>query len=626
MPRTSKKSRSRTTKSRRPRPKSKFFTLKNILVAIVVAFVAIGGAAAFALSQMNQDSRSQAASRCDVFEFDACEKVDGCSWSGPVLNCSSYEADACPLSDCRVQEGSCDGPPGCENLGQGACRDICDWRPAKCTGGSFARGGVCTGTPTSTGGGGNSGGGNSGGGNSGGGNSGGGSSGGGNSGGGSTGGGGGNSGGGSGGGSSSSAKQPKGYFDVVNGSQEAFGWACDPNNYNEPLKIHFYVDDGPGKGTFIGETTANVGREAAVGNECGGRSASGFKFKIPSQYLSTPQVQNRKIYAYAIDIGPGANANTNKHLTKSPLTFKTVAIDNTPASGTFSANCSPASGQTYGDLRYELKVTGTTPKNVGSVVFFLGFFGKQHSKELSDDFLGKPTWSDTCHDQGWCGYWLKQVNDPNPGANETISWVWSGDHKFSQNGKTINELATRIAQLKSQGKLPANYKLAVHAEYRLPDGSRYKFDGKDTMYLDITPTGCGASPTAQGAVTIRARGTLAGGAYPVMELRKLGTKLASWSVDNTMRDYTAELPASTTLKDITVNFVNDYYDPVAKQDRNLEVDYLKLGSTVYQSESPNTFSVGTWGGGSCAAGKKQSQWLHCNGYFSYASVEAPPAP
>ena len=73
--------------------------------------------------------------------------------------------------------------------------------------------------------------------------------------------------------------------------------------------------------------------------------------------------------------------------------------------------------------------------------------------------------------------------------------------------------------------------------------------------------------------------------------------------------------------------MNDHYDSNAKQDRNLEVDYLKFGSTVYQSESSNTFSQGTWASGSCAPGNKQSQWLHCNGFFQYAgSVGLPPAP
>lgn len=625
--------------------KFKLFTLKNIIVALVVAIVAIGGAAAFTLSQMNQDSRSAAyipGESCRSLQEGDCRAVPGCTWTPTQYSCTNYEGSSCP-SECTVRtEQSCSGKYMCQPIPAPLCNctlgDCIDGRQGcslvtsrTCTGGTFTRPGAgsCSGTPS--GGGGNpapspspvggGGGGNpapspspaSGGG----------------------GGGGGNNPPppGNGGGGGQSGTIPKGFLDVVTGSFEARGWACDPDNYQQPLAIHFYVDDTPGRGTFIGQTTANVAREAAVGAECGGRSASGFTFQIPPQHLTTTTAQDRKIFAYAIDIGPGANANTNRHLAKSPLTFRTTAVDNTPPRGTYSSSCSPASGQTMGDLRYELKVTGTTPKNIGSIVYYLGFWGNRHSKALTDDFLGQPTWSSTCHDQQWCGYWLKQVNDPNPGANETISWVWDGNHTIAYKGGgigravTINELATKIQQLKASGKLPADYKVAVHAEYRLPDGSRYKFeDSQNTQYLDIVPTACGAGTTTPGVITVRARGTIGGGGYPVMELRHKGKKWMSWTVTNTMQDYTAEIPSGATISDMTLHFINDYYDAAANQDRNLEVDYLKFGNTVYQSEAATTYSVGTWGGGSCAGGNKQSQWLHCNGYFSYAGQQAPPAP
>ena len=50
----------------------------------------------------------------------------------------------------------------------------------------------------------------------------------------------------------------------------------------------------------------------------------------------------------------------------------------------------------------------------------------------------------------------------------------------------------------------------------------------------------------------------------------------------------------------------------------LEIGGIKFGNTVYQSEAPSTYSDGSWAAGSCAPGNKQSQWLHCGGYFKYA--------
>lgn len=174
----------------------------------------------------------------------------------------------------------------------------------------------------------------------------------------------------------------------------------------------------------------------------------------------------------------------------------------TPPAGTYSSACSPAApNQTIGNLSYDLRVTGAQPANIGSVVFFIGFYGNQHSRALSDNFLGTPTWSTTCYDQGWCGYWLKQVNDPNPNqGGETIAWLWDGSSAtVGSNNRTINQIATEIQRLKNlpvgnPDKLPANYRLAVHAEYRLPDGTRYQFAGNGTQLLNIVPNAC-SSPT-----------------------------------------------------------------------------------------------------------------------------------
>lgn len=81
------------------------------------------------------------------------------------------------------------------------------------------------------------------------------------------------------------------------------GWACDQNNYSQALTIHFYMnapyDSG---GTFIGSTTANIAREAAVGAQCGGNVSHGFSFATP---INVKDGFAHAIYAYAIDIPSG---------------------------------------------------------------------------------------------------------------------------------------------------------------------------------------------------------------------------------------------------------------------------------------------------------------------------------
>ena len=59
------------------------------------------------------------------------------------------------------------------------------------------------------------------------------------------------------------------------------------------------------------------------------------------------------------------------------------------------------------------------------------------------------------------------------------------------------------------------------------------------------------------------------------------------------RTYRANVAADVTIDQIRIAFTNDSYDPNAP-DRNLRVDRINLNGTVYQTESPNVFSTGTY--------------------------------
>lgn len=92
---------------------------------------------------------------------------------------------------------------------------------------------------------------------------------------------------------------PKGLHETAD-SFSTKGWVCDPDDYKSPLWIHFYNENG----MFIGETLANVNREQAVGNECGGYTNHGFNWIYPD---SMKDGQTHKIYAHAINIGGEPN-------------------------------------------------------------------------------------------------------------------------------------------------------------------------------------------------------------------------------------------------------------------------------------------------------------------------------
>ncbi len=105
---------------------------------------------------------------------------------------------------------------------------------------------------------------------------------------------------------------PKGYLD----SPEA-GWTCDPDNFDVALQVHFY--EGAGFSNFRGATTANLLREPAVGDQCGGRRAHGFSWELPANLRDGHQ---HVIYAYAINVTAGGALTTpNPLLAGSPKTI-----------------------------------------------------------------------------------------------------------------------------------------------------------------------------------------------------------------------------------------------------------------------------------------------------------------
>ncbi len=107
---------------------------------------------------------------------------------------------------------------------------------------------------------------------------------------------------------------PVGYHDSSDCSVSQ-GWACDGNDYNQAISVHFYADAPAGSGTYVGQTVANLPREAAVGAMCGGNSSHGFSFTTPDNLKDGRQ---HYIYASAINIGP---SGSNPMLLGTPKTI-----------------------------------------------------------------------------------------------------------------------------------------------------------------------------------------------------------------------------------------------------------------------------------------------------------------
>lgn len=102
---------------------------------------------------------------------------------------------------------------------------------------------------------------------------------------------------------------PKGHLDSGSCNAPLKGWTCDPDNYSQPLQVHFYEEQGGNAfAKFLGASTANVAREPAVAAQCGGNNLHGFSYNLPA---SMKDGAAHKIHAFAINIGP---VNSNPQL------------------------------------------------------------------------------------------------------------------------------------------------------------------------------------------------------------------------------------------------------------------------------------------------------------------------
>ncbi len=143
----------------------------------------------------------------------------------------------------------------------------------------------------------------------------------------------------------------------------------------------------------------------------------------------------------------------------------------------------------------------------------------------------------------------------------------------------------------------------------------------------VTPTP--TQPTGT-KIDIKAAGTPVGDIYPTLELKINDQTVKQWTniqgnpTNGTFVTLSYQAASTIQASSIKVAFVND--GSSSTQDRNVRVDKIIVDSVAYESEATNTYSVGNWDGSSCAGGYKKTEWLHCNGYFSYAQVQPTPTP
>ncbi|BBO31529.1 carbohydrate-binding domain-containing protein [Lacipirellula parvula] len=114
-----------------------------------------------------------------------------------------------------------------------------------------------------------------------------------------------------------------------------------------------------------------------------------------------------------------------------------------------------------------------------------------------------------------------------------------------------------------------------------------------------------------------------------MQLQIAGTAVATFN--NVAGNYSSGQfqsfvylhPTTVALKDVRVAYTNDG-NSAAGVDRNLRVDGVTLDGTFHQAEAANVYSTGTYiAEVGRVPGLWQSEYLHSNGYFQFASTAVP---
>ncbi len=110
---------------------------------------------------------------------------------------------------------------------------------------------------------------------------------------------------------------PVGYLETDAPGRVFSGWVCDADDYARPLDVHFYATNIPGSGCpiidgevacFLAGTTANLPREQAVADNCGGYANHGFYLPFPSVLIDG---RTHRVTAKPLNYPTGPNFDLN---------------------------------------------------------------------------------------------------------------------------------------------------------------------------------------------------------------------------------------------------------------------------------------------------------------------------
>jgi hypothetical protein len=143
-------------------------------------------------------------------------------------------------------------------------------------------------------------------------------------------------------------------------------------------------------------------------------------------------------------------------------------------------------------------------------------------------------------------------------------------------------------------------------------------DGASTSaHVLVAVVAASAPPSGEVTVTVRARGTTG---TEAIHLTVNGQRVGEWQTGaGPLANYVATIPRGTTIDELRVHFTNNGFHNGVNM--NVQVDYVEVGGTRFQTEDSANESRGSWTPTTgCGQGFKASDWLNCNGWIDYAGA------
>ncbi len=206
------------------------------------------------------------------------------------------------------------------------------------------------------------------------------------------------------------------------------GWTCDADDYTQALNVELYADGLKGSGgVLIASVLADITREQAVANQCGGNPSHGFLFNSTPDNLKDGL--DHSIYAYGINTGLG----NDTLLSNSPQTINCAPPPSPPTCTFNSASWSTSQTDRGNNVALTIQGTDCDSESVDFFIAEVDCVGSCNYGDIDSQDTGKLTtswirgsFSGNQASVSWIAEWVKDENN-GPLGDDDPEYVFEAE-------------------------------------------------------------------------------------------------------------------------------------------------------------------------------------------------------